>query len=294
MGWSFLQTFAPEQTVTMKRIFLGTALFLSTFYLQAQNLTMPQPSPTQTIKQNFGVGNVELSYSRPGLKGRKIGTDLAPFGQVWRTGANNATVITFSDDVTIGGTKLTAGKYGILSIPQEKEWTIIITKDLNVSSPAQYKQENDVVRVKAPVKKLNDAVETFTMDFYNFTNESCELNLAWGNTSVSLPITTVTDEKVMKQINDVLVKDNRPYFGAAQYYFENGKDLAKAKEWIDIATKDPRNEKAPWVWLLKARIYQKSNDKAGAKAAAEKSLAAAKEIKNEEYVKNATELLKQL
>lgn len=278
----------------MKRIFLGAALFISTYTLQAQNLTMPQPSPTQTIKQNFGVGNIELSYSRPGLKGRKFGTDLAPYGQVWRTGANNATTIQFSDDVTIAGTKLPAGKYGLLSIPQEKEWTIIITKDLNVSSPAQYKQENDVLRAKAPVKKLNEAVETFTIDFYNFTNETCELNISWGNTSVSLPVTTVTDEKVMKQINDVLIKDSKPYFSAAQYYYENGKDLAKAKEWIDIATKDPRNEKMPWVWLLKARIYQKSNDKAGAKAAAEKSLAAAKEIKNEEYVKNATELLKQL
>jgi hypothetical protein len=252
----------------MKRFLLTDFLMACIFSAQAQSLSMPQPSPTQTIKQNFSTGNIELAYSRPGLKGRKLGTDLVPYGKVWRTGANGATTLQFSEDVTIGGTLVKAGKYGLLSIPDAKEWTLIITKDLNVNQPSLYKQENDVVRVKAPVTKLKDAVETFTMNFENFTGSSCNLVLSWENTAVTLPITTNTDEKVMKQIGDIFNRDGRPYFQAAQYYYDNDKDMAKAKEWVDKATADPANAKAFYMFLLKARIYKKLGDKAGAKASA--------------------------
>ena len=121
-----------------------------------RTLTTPAPSPTQTIKQNFGLSSVELSYSRPGMKGRKIFGDLVPFGKVWRTGANQATTLTFGEEVTIGGTKVPAGKYGLLTIPDKKSWTIIITKQTDVTSPAAYKQDQDVVRVKAETMNMND------------------------------------------------------------------------------------------------------------------------------------------
>lgn len=278
----------------MKRFFLSALLITSVLLSQAQSIVTPQPSPTQTIKQNFGVGSVELTYSRPGLKGRKLGTDLAPYGKVWRTGANAATVIQFSDDVTIGGMVVKAGKYGVLSIPGASEWVLIISKDLNVNQPGLYKQENDVVRVKVPVTKLDYKVETFTMNFASFTSSSCELQLMWENSLVALPVTSNTDEKVMKQINDIFSKDSKPYYAAAQYYYENGKDLSKSKEWIDKATQDPANAKAFYMFLLKARIYQKTGDKAGAKASAEKTIVLATEAKNEEYVNMAQELIKAL
>jgi hypothetical protein len=278
----------------MKRFLLTALLMAGIFSAQAQSLSMPQPSPTQTIKQNFSTGNIELAYSRPGLKGRKLGTDLVPYGKVWRTGANGATTLQFSEDVTIGGTLVKAGKYGLLSIPDAKEWTLIITKDLNVNQPSLYKQENDVVRVKAPVTKLKDAVETFTINFENFTGSSCNLVLSWENTAVTLPITTNTDEKVMKQIGDIFNRDGRPYFQAAQYYYDNDKDMAKAKEWVDKATADPANAKAFYMFLLKARIYKKLGDKAGAKASAEKTITLATEAKNDEYVKMAQDLIKTL
>lgn len=278
----------------MKKVLLSAVLLTGILYTQAQQLTTPQLSPSQTIKQNFGVGSIELSYSRPGLKGRKLGTDLAPYGQVWRTGANTATTILFSEDVTIGGTLIKAGKYGLLSIPQANEWTLILTKDLNVNQPALYKAENDVVRVKAPVKKLAEKAETFTINFDKFTGNSCVLQLAWENSIVELPISTNTDEKVMKQINDIFAKDSKPYYAAASYYFENGKELSKAKEWIDKASADAANARAPHVFWLKARIYQKLGDKAGAKAAAEKTLALGTETKNEEYIKQANQMLASL
>ena len=116
----------------MRKLFFTAVAAFALFLADAQTLNTPQPSPTQTIKQNFGLSNIELSYSRPGMKGRKIFGDLVPYGKVWRTGANNATTLTFADDVTIGGTKVKAGKYGLVTIPEKKSWTIIITKQLYI------------------------------------------------------------------------------------------------------------------------------------------------------------------
>jgi tetratricopeptide (TPR) repeat protein len=278
----------------MKRFLLSAFFMMGVLYTQAQTIAAPQPSPTQTLTQNFSVGTVELSYSRPGLKGRKLGVELAPYGKVWRTGANNATTLKFSDDVTIGGTLLKAGKYGVLSIPGATEWTLIITKDLNVTQPDQYNPANDVVRVKAIPVKLGNKVETLTINFGNITGTACELQLMWDNTLVALPISIDTDAKVMKQIGDIFDKDNKPYYAAAQYYYDNGKDLTKAKDWIDKATTDPANAKAFYIFLLKARIYQKMGNKAVAKATAEKTIALATEAKNDEYVKMAQDVIKAL
>src|ERR1700754_1294053 len=134
----------------MKQLLL--LLSIAGYFLQpvtAQSIRTPSPSTPQFVKQDFGLSAIELSYSRPGVKGRKVFGDLVPFGKVWRTGANQATTLTFGDEVTIGGTKIPAGKYGLLSIPGADEWTIIITRQLDVTSPAAYKPDQDVVRVKA-------------------------------------------------------------------------------------------------------------------------------------------------
>src|SRR5437764_5264537 len=150
-----------------KKFLLAGSLALMIASVEAQSLQTPQPSSTQTIKQNFGIGTIELSYSRPGMKGRKIFGDLVPFGKVWRTGANNATTITFSDSVTVGGTNLAPGTYGLLTIPDQNQWTLILTKQTDVTNAAAYKQENDVVRVAVKPMLLKEPVETFTMQFAN-------------------------------------------------------------------------------------------------------------------------------
>src|ERR1700753_4083701 len=134
----------------MKKL-TGSLFLISFFYLSAisQQVKTPAPSPPQYVKQDFGLSSIELSYSRPGIKGRKIFGDLVPYGKVWRTGANGATTLTFGDDVTIGGVTVPAGTYGLLSIPGDKQWTLIIPHQLDVTSPAAYKQNQDVVRVTA-------------------------------------------------------------------------------------------------------------------------------------------------
>lgn len=258
----------------------------------AQQLKTPQPSTTQTIKQDFGLGTIELSYSRPNMKGRKIFGDLVPFNDVWRTGANSATTLTFTDDVTIGGTKIAPGKYGLLSIPSATEWILIITKQTDVTSPAAYKQENDVVRVKVKPVMLPKNVETFTATLANITNTSCDLQLSWEKTLVSLKITTEVDSKVMAQIAEAMKTEKPPYYSAAVYYADNGKDLNQALAWFEKAVEQSPN--AYWVHYQRAKALAKAGKKAEAMESSKKSMQLAKEQKNNDYVKLNEKLQKEL
>jgi len=276
----------------MKKIlFLAVALYFISS-TEAQQLTTPQPSPTATIKQNFALSNIEISYSRPGVKGRKIFGDLVPFGNVWRTGANNATTITFGEEVTIGGKKVAAGKYGLVTIPNANEWTIIITKQLDVTSPSAYKQDQDVVRVMAKPEKTPFTIETFMITVDDIKSNSCNIGMGWENTWVSFPITADVDGKVMNQIKSTMEGDNRPYFNAALYYIDNGKDLNKAVEWLDKAY--TQNPEAFWVLYQKARAQKMLGKKNDAVATSNKSMELAKKAKNDDYVSLNEKLQKEM
>ena len=248
----------------------------------SQQLNTPQPSPTQELTQNFGLSKIELSYSRPGMKGRTIFGDLVPYGKVWRTGANQATTLTFGEDVMIGGTKIPAGKYGLLTIPDAYEWTVIITKQTDVTSPAAYKQDQDVVRVKAKAVDIGFSVETFTIMFGNVTGNSCDLQIIWDNIAVSIPVTTDVDSKVSAQIKELMENDNRPYFSAAMYYIESGKDLNQALAWLEKAT--AQNPDAFYMFYQKARVLAKLGKKQEALAVSNKSIELAKAAKSDDYV----------
>jgi hypothetical protein len=248
----------------------------------AQSIKTPSPSTPQFVKQDFGLSSIELSYSRPNVKGRKIFGDLVPYDKVWRTGANQATTLNFGDDVTIGGVKIKAGKYGLLTIPTAGSWTVIITRQLDVTSPAAYKPDQDVVRVTAETHQLPFSLETFSILFANVTSNSCQLQLIWDNVIVPLDITTDVDSKIMAQIDNTLNKDSRPYFTAALYYLDNGKDLNKALEWFDKAiAQDPT---AFFAVYQKARCQAKLGKKQDAVATAKKGIELAKQAKNDDYV----------
>lgn len=275
-----------RKLIAMRKLINVFVFTLITAFAGQAQLKTPAPSPTQYIKQDFGLGTIELSYSRPAMKGRKIMGDLVPFGKVWRTGANQATTLNFTDEVTIGGTKIPAGKYGLVSIPGATEWTLIITKQLDITSPAAYKQENDVVRVKAKPRVVATAAQSFTMQFVNITSNKCELQLQWDKTVVGLPITTDVDTRIMAQIDQQINGDGdetkKPYFNAALYYLDNGKDLNKALGWFDKAVE--QNPKAFWVLHQKANCEAKLGKKQDAIASANKSIELAKEAKNDDYV----------
>lgn len=277
----------------MKKI---STLFLSSILCialaNAQGLQTPAPSPTQTVKQDFGISTVEISYSRPAVKGRTVFGELVPYGKVWRTGANNATTVTFGSDVTIAGTLVKAGKYGLLTIPEASEWTIIISKQTNVTSADAYKESEDVVRVKATTMLMPFSIESFSIMMSDIKSTSMNIFLMWDRTAVSFPVSVDVDSKVMSQIDNLMNKDNKPYYNAASYYFDNGKDLKQAKIWAEKAVE--LNAKAYWISHLLAKINAKLGDKAGAIAAANKSMTLAKEAKNDDYVKLNEDLINSL
>ena len=272
--------------------FLFAAMAACTFIIADAQLKTPAPSPTQTIKQDFGLSSIELAYSRPGVKGRKIFGDIVPFGSIWRTGANNATNITFGDEVTIGGTKVPAGKYGLLTIPEKNNWTIIISKQTDVTGPAAYKKDMDVIRVTADVMKMKSATESFTMQFANIKPTSCELHMMWDKSTVVLPIVTEVDSKIMANIESAMKTDKPPYFQAALYYMDNGKDLNQALAWFNKAVEAQPN--AFWIQHQWANCLAKLGQKNEAKTAALKSKELAIAAKNDDYVKMNDKLLKEL
>ena len=268
----------------MKRLYYYLAAILIVCASQnsyAQMLKVPQLSSTQTIEQELGLGKITLTYSRPNLRGRKIFGNLIPYGTVWRTGANAATLIKFTDDVTIEGNKVPAGEYGLFSIPDKDGWTIILNKTAHQWGAYTYKQSDDFLRFKVKNVSLANPLETLTIQFNNVDQTKCELELKWENVSFSFHISTDVDSKVMANIDDVMNKDKRPYFEAAMYYYENNKDMAKALEWIRTAEKSESN--SPFYKLWEARIQLKMGDKAAALATAQEGVKLAHAQNDKEY-----------
>jgi len=252
---------------------------------------MPAPSPSQNIKQAFGLSEMIIDYSRPSVKGRVIFGDLVPYGAMWRTGANGATKITFGEDVKIEGNALPAGTYALYTIPNKDSWELMLYKDLTLGgNVANYKKENEALRFTVKPKVLNDKVETFSIDVTDMTSSSANVELTWEKTKVSFNVLVDDlDGKVMKGIQTNVIEDNRPYFQAANYYYENNKDLVKASEWVDKAT--AQNPKAYYMFMLKAKIQAKQGDKKGATATAQQVITLAKDAKNDDYVRMAEKVI---
>jgi hypothetical protein len=284
-------TFADKRNTMLKKLILCCGVCMTLLAANAQPIKTPAPSTTQTIKQDFGISSMELTYSRPNIKGRKVFGDLVPYGKVWRTGANSATRIKFADDVSIGGQPLKAGEYAIYTIPNEAEWDIIINKG-SANWGTNYKQEDDLLRVKVKPMKLDETVETFTMQFADIKTSAAKLEIMWDKTAVAIPITTDVEAKVMAQINNVMNKDNRPYYQSAMYYLENGKDLNQALTWFDKAVE--QNPNAYYMHHQRANTLAKLGKKGEAKVAAQKSIELAKAANNDDYVKLNEKLLADL
>jgi hypothetical protein len=277
----------------MKRniTYLAILLLCGMMTAKAQDLTIPQPSTTQTITQDFGLGKVTLTYSRPNVKGRKIFGYMEPYGLVWRMGANSASTIKFTDEVTIEGQKVPAGEYGFFSIPGEKEWTFILNKTAKQWGAYGYKESDDLVRFKVPTGKSPRFTETLTMQFTEATNTSNALQLDWENTEVVLHMQTDMDARVMENIDKAMQGEKKPYYFAAIYYYNNNKDIKKALEWITQRDKDQPNSFNVKYWM--ARIQLKAGDKTGAISSAKQGLQIATDNNNAEYIRLNKEVIAQ-
>lgn len=264
-----------------------------TFTVNAQ-IETPQPSPFSKIEQKVGLTDVTIEYSRPNMRGRNVFGDLIPYGQVWRLGANTNTKITFSTDVTVGGKMLKSGIYALYAIPNENSWDVIFYSDANNwGNPEKWDEAKVVAKVTTEVFPTPMKVETFTIGFDNLSSSGATIGLSWDNvyTGVSFEVPTdkIVSSSIERSMNGPSAGD---YYSAAVYYLQEGKDIKKAKEWMDKAM--GMNANPPFYQLRQqSLIYAKAGDKKGAIKIAKKSLAGAKEAGNMDYVKMNTDSLKE-
>lgn len=267
-----------------KKIFIAL-LFMGVISANAQIKT-PAPSPFSKLTQVVGLTDVTLEYSRPAMRGRTIFGNLVPFGKIWRTGANARTTIAFSDDITVGGTKLKAGNYAIFTIPQATKWEVIFYTEYQGSGAPQTLDESKVAaRVMADVHPMEMPVQSFTITVDDVTSSSAVIGILWENAYVPVPFSVPTDSAVMASIDAALAGPSaNDYYNAAGYYLSEGKDAMKAKTWIDKAM-SMIEKPAFWQLRRQSLIYAAAGDKKGAVAIAKKSLTASEEAGNADYVK---------
>ena len=273
---------------------LFAAGLLLTSAAQAQpKLTIPPLSPATRVHQDFSTSYIELTYSRPSLRGRVAFGNLVPNGTVWRTGANTVTNVRFGEEVKIGGQVVPAGAYALLAIPDAREWTFILNRDTAQWGTYAYKPALDVLRVKARPTKLADRVETMSLTVENIKPASADLVVSWDRTRVALPLTADPDRIVTGQIQAAMKGEKKPYMAAVQYYFNAGKDLTPALGWLDeyIAANPTRYNGYYW----KGKLLQQQGRNQEAIAAATKSLELLKDDKNvvarDEYIRLNQEVL---
>ncbi len=261
----------------------------------AQQIQMPQASPSAKIAQKVGLTDVTVDYSRPSTKGRKIFGELVPYGEVWRTGANGATVISFSTDVEIDGKKVPQGQYALYSIPGKTEWTIILSKDTKLWGAIGYDPKNDLIRFQVEPNKLSRVYETFEISFNNMTDNGADLSIKWDQTRVDFRIVTQVDAIVMAQIKELVIDTNATdptlLYSAASYYFTNQKDIPMAYTWV---TKSVESDPKYWTVHLKAKIELALGMKTEALESAMKSKELAIEAKNPDYVSLNDRLIKSI
>ncbi len=259
------------------------------FSINAQVET-PQPSPISKLEQKVGLTDVTVEYSRPGVKGRTVFGDLVPYGKMWRTGANKNTTITFSDDVVIGKKTLKSGTYAIFATPNKETWDIVFyTNTENWGTPENWDESNVAAKATVKAHQTPFNVESFTIDINNLTNEGATLDMMWEKTYVAVPFTVPTDALTSATIDKVMAGPSvNDYYNAAVYYLNSGKDLNKAKEWIDKAV-ELREKPAFWHIRQQSLIYAKLGDTKGAIKAAKRSLELATTAGNSAYIKMNTE-----
>lgn len=277
----------------IKMILAATAV-VAVSSMSAQELKLPALSPGATITQDFSTSKIEIVYSRPSMRGRKIFGDLVPFGEVWRTGANSATKVTFGEDVTVGGKEVKAGSYSLYTKPTAGEWEVIINKNTGNWGAFGYAVTDDIARftVHPIMGHGHDMVETFTISITDITFSTCNIELAWENTKVVIPVKN-NSERLIASIDKAINKPNIPYQGAATYYFETNQNLDKALAYTDKAIE--QNPKAFWMYHLKAKIAAKMGKKDMAIEAAKKSMEVAKGGEAEgEYTRNNQKLIDSL
>lgn len=270
----------------MKNLLLIALIFTVSYSVNAQ-IETPQPSPFSKIEQKVGLTDVTLEYSRPAMRGRKIFGNLVPFDAVWRTGANARTKINFSTDVTVDGQTLKAGSYAVYTKPNKKSWDVYFYTEADGGGlPQTWDATKIAAKTVISPEKVSRTTTSYTMMFSDLTNDSAVLGLLWENTYVGVKFETPTETAVLASIDNTMAGPSaNDFHQSAVYYLENGKDIAKAKTWIDKAVNMTNDQPRFWFLRQQSLIYAKAGDKRGAIAAAKKSLKHATTAGNTDYIK---------
>lgn len=278
----------------MKKLLLLLMTCVTVYTVQAQ-IETPQPSPSAKLEQKVGLTDVTIEYSRPGVKGRKIFGGLVPYGEMWRTGANKNTIITFSTDAIVDGQTLKAGSYAIFTKPGKESWDVYFYTDTeNWGTPQNWNDSKVAAKTNVKSYTVPFDVETYAMDINNISNSGGHLEFIWEKTYAAVPFTVPTDNAVLSSINKTMSGPGvNDYFSAAVYYLEENKDINKAKIWIDKAVEMTNDKPRFWVLRQQSLIHAKAGEKTTAIAAAKKSLELAEKAENKGYIKMNQDSLKE-
>jgi hypothetical protein len=280
----------------MRKLTIALALILASFMAIAQ-INMPPASPTFEEKGTVGLTEVKVVYSRPSAKGRVVAGNLIPYNEVWRTGANSPTLISFSTAVKLNGNAVPAGEYALYTQFTEKVATIILSKNTKLWGAMGYQQSDDLLRFEVEVKHPSSMYETFTISFSDFTMNSANLNLKWEHTKAMFSIESDVDSNVMAdikaQVIDATPANAGVYFQAAGYYYDTNRDSKVALEWVDKAIAGGQGSEY-WIYHLKAKIQARMGDKTNAVLTAKKSMDLAQKGGNPDYVRLNEKLIADL
>ena len=259
-----------------RKFVLPFSVFLVLFLIEAtaQQLVTPRPSPDATVTQMVGVTKVSIDYGSPAVNKRVIWGELVPYNEVWRTGANELTTITFDDPVKINGTELPAGTYGIHSVPRKDEWDIIFSKDARVDGPSTFNAEKEILRVKAKPEE-HHFMERMTFLFTDVTDNSAVVNLLWDKTKVSFNLQTNTQDLTLTKARQQLSWS--PLFQAAQYCLTNNVNLDEGLKWIEASC---LINEVYWNTRVKAQIQNKLGMNKEAVATMEKAIDLGNKMQN--------------
>lgn len=275
-----------------KSIFFLVGFITFSFHIadaQELRLKIPAASLGQRIEQDFGLGTISIKYYRPNTKGRKIFNGIEPYGLVWRTGANNATVVSLTDTILVEGHILAPGSYSLFSIPGADEWTVIFNKNIDQWGAYSYDEKQDLLRFKVKPTKLVNKVETLTIQFAEVYEESCQLQIQWENTSINLHLKTDVDNRIMANIQEIMKGEKKPYYMSAVWCYNHNRNLAQALDWMQEANRVEPQAYNVKYWL--ARLQLKTGDKKSAVISANEGLKLASAKNNAEYIRLNKEVL---
>lgn len=249
-----------------KTAFIFPLVLILTVISFAQDFRTPRPSPDATVSQYVGVTNITIDYSSPAVKDRKIWGELVPFGEVWRTGANEATTITFSDAVSISGNELVAGTYGIHTIPNANEWEIIFSKDVPVDGSSTLDPKKEALRIKVKPEE-HHFMERMTFLLTDATDNSVTVNLLWEKLKVAFKVDVKSQDLTLQKARDTF-KWNQ-LMAAATYSLEQNTNLEEGFKWIQASSLINENY---WNTRILAQYYHKMNKKTEAISTMEKAI----------------------